>query len=62
MCDQLKTLNDELVKALEQAQRALDGVIRSAGQSTAGWLAGRRQVAKAESTARAALDKARAID
>ena len=49
----------ELVEALEQAQSALDGVVRSAGQSSAGFLAGRRQVAKAEIAARAVLVKAK---
>ena len=57
--ERLKATNVELVKALEQAQRALDGVVRSAGQSTAGFLAGRRQVAKAKIAAGAALAKAK---
>ena len=45
-----------LREALEQAERALDGSYRSAGQSTAGWLAVRRLTAIAIEKARALLN------
>jgi len=52
-------VNDELVAALELADSALDNTLRSAGTSTAGFIAARRLVAKAQIAVIAALEKAK---
>jgi len=44
-----------MLDALEKCDRAIDGSLRGAGQSTAGWMAGRRQMANALTEARAAI-------
>ena len=59
----VRAINAALVEALELAKRALNNSLRSAGSSTAGFIASRiasrKLMAAAEQKARAALDKAR---
>ena len=52
-------IENELLDALEKCERAIDGSLRGAGQSVAGFLAGRRQMSDALVAARAAIAKAR---
>jgi hypothetical protein len=54
-CDRLRASNAVLVEALELALAAIDNSLRSAGSSTAGFIAARRLMAKAEKAARAAM-------
>ena len=53
--DRLLVGNGELVKVLELALSAFDNSLRSAGTSTAGFIATRKLMAKAQNQARAVL-------
>ena len=53
--DRLLVGNGELVKVLELALSAFDNSLRSAGTSTAGFIATRKLMAKAQNQARAAI-------
>ena len=58
-CIELLQERDGLVEALELALSALDNSLRSAGTSTAGFIATRKLMAKAQTQGRAVLSEAR---